>query len=124
MNYPLASKALVASLFSTVSIGVWSQSGQNIQVPMNPAEAVSQKQVVKSDKHADRVMKKSLYKALAKHSEIDAGNISILAKNGVVTLNGTVTDADQIDIVESVVKSSPGVLAVTNKLRVQRPFEQ
>lgn len=69
-------------------------------------------------------MKKSLYKALAKHSEIDAGNISILAKNGVVTLNGTVTDADQIDIVESVVKSSPGVLAVTNKLRVQRPFEQ
>jgi len=66
----------------------------------------------------------SIYKALAKDGEIDAGNISIVAKNGRVTLDGTVREAGQIGTVEKVVRSCPGVLVVTNKLMVQRPFEQ
>jgi hyperosmotically inducible periplasmic protein len=124
MDCPLISKAMLTVLFATSSTGVWSQSGQNGEVPADPAGAVFQTQIAKPDRRADRALKMSIYKALAKHTEIDAGNISIVAKNGLVTLDGTVTDADQIAEVERVVGSSPGVLAVTNKLMVQRPFEQ
>jgi hyperosmotically inducible periplasmic protein len=124
MDCPLVSKAMLTALLASVSSGVYSQAVRNGEVPANPAATVSQPQVARSDRHADRALKRSLYKALAKHTEIDAGNISIVAKNGLVTLDGTVADAGQIDEVERVVRSSPGVLAVTNKLMIQRPFEQ
>jgi hyperosmotically inducible periplasmic protein len=124
MDCPLVSKAMLIASIATLSTTVWPQSGQNDWVPANSAGAASQTQVTKADRRADRALKRSIYKALAKHTEIDAGNISIVAKNGLVTLDGTVTDTDQIDEVEKVARSSPGVLAVTNKLMVQRPFEQ
>ncbi len=76
------------------------------------------------DRRADRALRRSIYKALARYTEIDAGNISVAAKNGLVTLAGTVWDAGQIGTVERVVRSAPGVLDVTNKLTVQRPFEE
>jgi osmotically-inducible protein OsmY len=106
-----------------VSIGVWSQASQSNGASASVVETVPQKQITKSDRRADRALKRSIYNALAKHTEIDAGNISIVAKNGVVTLDGTVTDASQIGAVENLVKSHPGVVAVTNKLMVQRKFE-
>jgi hyperosmotically inducible periplasmic protein len=124
MDCPLVSKAMLILLFATLSTAVWPQSDQNDGVPANSAGVASQTQVTKADRRADRALKRSIYKALAKHTEIDAGNISIAAKNGLVTLDGTVTDTEQIDEVEKVARSSPGVLAVTNKLMVQRPFEQ
>jgi hyperosmotically inducible periplasmic protein len=124
MDCPLVSKAMLILLFATLSTAVWPQSDQNDGVPANSAGVASQTQVTKADRRADRALKRSIYKALAKHTEIDAGNISIVAKNGLVTLDGTVTDTEQIDEVEKVARSSPGVLAVTNKLMVQRPFEQ
>ena len=124
MDYPLVSKALMTISFATVSIGVWSQSSQNGEVSANPSGAVYQQQIAQSDRRADHALKMSIYKALAKDGEIDAGNISIVAKKGRVTLDGTVREAGQIGTVEKVVRSCPGVLVVTNKLMVQRPFEQ
>ena len=65
-----------------------------------------------------------MYAALATHKEIDAGNIGITAKNGAVTISGTVPDASQINTVTEVVKSVAGVTRVASKLTVQRPFGQ
>jgi hyperosmotically inducible periplasmic protein len=69
-------------------------------------------------------LEKSIYKALAKYTDIDAGNISVVARNGVVTVTGIVRDADEIGAVERIVKSVQGVLVVRNKLAVQRAFEE
>ncbi|KAA0997777.1 BON domain-containing protein [Paraburkholderia panacisoli] len=124
MSSQVISKALLIVLFPAVSASVWSQTSGNREVSADHVEAVSQKLIVKSDRLADRALRRRIYKALAKHTEVDAGNISIVAKNGQVTLDGTVRDAGQIDTVEKVTRSDPGVLAVTNKLAVQRPFEE
>jgi osmotically-inducible protein OsmY len=63
-----------------------------------------------------------VYAAIGKHKEISAGNIGITARNGAVTLNGTVTDASQVNQVAEIAKGVPGVTSVTNKLTVQKPL--
>ena len=124
MNNHVISKALLVILLSVVSIGARSQTSRNSAAPPDQVESVSQRQTAGSDLRADRALRKSIYKALAKHAEIDAGDISIVAKSGVVTLDGTVRDAGQISTVERIVRSDPRVFAVTNKLRAQLPFEE
>lgn len=124
MNKNLITRALLITLFSAASINVWSQTSGNHAASAVQAEAASHDQNAKSARRANHSLRRSIYKALAKHTEIDAGNISIVAKNGLVTLNGTVTDADQIGTVEGVTRSIPGVLSVTNKLTVQRPIDE
>jgi hyperosmotically inducible periplasmic protein len=71
---------------------------------------------------ANRALRRSVYAAISKHKEISAGNISVSAKDGAVTLNGWVPDARQIDKATEIAKGVPGVTSVTNKLSVQRPF--
>jgi osmotically-inducible protein OsmY len=65
-----------------------------------------------------------VYAALAKDPSIDAGNISVTAKDGAVTLAGTVAEAAQIEKAAALTKGVPGVVSVRNKLTVQRPFGQ
>nr|WP_240763758.1 BON domain-containing protein [Paraburkholderia silviterrae] len=71
---------------------------------------------------ANRALSRKVYAALAKHKEINAGDISIVARSGAVTLNGTVTESSQIGIVAEIAKGVPGVTSVTNRLSVQRTF--
>lgn len=48
-----------------------------------------------------------MYAALAKHKDIDAGNISVVARNGAVALNGTVTESSQLGTVADIAKGVP-----------------
>ncbi|CAM2162479.1 hyperosmotically inducible periplasmic protein [Paraburkholderia sacchari] len=67
-------------------------------------------------------LRRAVYAAIAKHKEIHGGSIGVTARNGAVTLNGTVTDAEQIEKVAEIARSVPGVTSVTNKLTVQKPL--
>ncbi|MCP3712955.1 BON domain-containing protein [Paraburkholderia sp. CNPSo 3274] len=67
-------------------------------------------------------LRRAVYTAIAKHKEIHGGSIGVTAKNGAVTLNGSVTDAAQVDKVAEIAKAVPGVTSVTNKLTVQKPL--
>lgn len=67
-------------------------------------------------------LRRAVYTAIAKHKEIHGGSIGVTAKNGVVTLNGSVTDAAQVEKVAEIAKGVPGVTSVTNKLIVQKPL--
>jgi osmotically-inducible protein OsmY len=78
----------------------------------------------KAERQANRALRRKVYAALAKHKEIDAGDISITAKDGAVMISGTVPDASQINTVAEVAKGVAGVTSVTSKLAVQRPFGQ
>jgi osmotically-inducible protein OsmY len=68
------------------------------------------------------VLRRKVYAAIVKHEEIDAGNISVIARGGAVTLDGTVADATQIDKVTEIATGVPGVMSVTNRLTVKKPF--
>ncbi|WP_129563158.1 BON domain-containing protein [Paraburkholderia dokdonensis] len=67
-------------------------------------------------------LRRAVYTAIAKHKEIHGGSIGVTAKNGAITLNGTVTDAAQVDKVAEIARGVPGVTSVTNKLTVQKPL--
>jgi osmotically-inducible protein OsmY len=73
-------------------------------------------------KKANRALRRKVYAAIARHKEISAGSISVTAKDGAVTLNGTVSATSQVATVAEIAKGVPGVISVSNKLTVQKPF--
>jgi osmotically-inducible protein OsmY len=75
-----------------------------------------------SGRKADRVLRRKVYAAIARHKEINAGDISVTAKNGVVTLNGTAADASQVREIAEIAGGVPDATSVINKLTVQKPL--
>ncbi|MBU9608154.1 BON domain-containing protein [Burkholderia multivorans] len=113
---------------AAVSIGAWAQSGASASMaastPAGAGGAASAGMSPKAVRQANRVLRRKVYAALARHKEIDAGSISVIAKGGAITLNGTVAEASQIETVEQVARDVAGVTSVTNRLAVQRPLGQ
>lgn len=133
----ICAMASICALLGGVCAGAWAQGGEASPGASSPgvaspgeaspgeasgAMALPAASTPKEVRKANRALSRKVYAALAKHKEIDAGSISIVARNGAVTLNGTVTEASQIDTVAEVAKAVPGVKSVTNRLSVQRPI--
>jgi len=116
----------VAALFVAASMNAWPQSGQPASgpasVPGASAMAASGSAAPATGRKANRALRRQVYNAIVKNKEISAGNISVVARDGAVTLNGTVTDSSQVGKVAEIAKGVPGVTSVTNKLTVQKPF--
>jgi hyperosmotically inducible periplasmic protein len=118
----LGVSALIAAFCAGGVTPAWSQSSDTVATASGAP--VSGATNAKAARQANRALQKKIYAAFAKHQEIDAGSISVKAKDGVVTLNGTVTDAAQIDKITGIARGVAGVTSVTTKLSVQRPFGQ
>ena len=114
----------IATLILAASSNAWSQPGQTASAPagMPAASAAQSAAAPVSARKADRALRRQVYAAIGQHKKISAGNISVVARGGAVTLNGTVTDASQVNEVAEIAKGVPGVTSVTNKLTVQKPF--
>jgi osmotically-inducible protein OsmY len=116
----------VTTLIVAASMNAWSQTGGMASAPASApdasAMAASSTVAPATGRKANRALRRKVYAAIGKHKEISAGNFSVTAKDGAVTLNGTVTDASQVDKVAEIAKGVPGVTSVTNKLTVQKPF--
>lgn len=115
----------IAALILAASGNAWSQPGQTASAPngMPAASAAERAAAPVSARKANQALRRQVYAAIGKHKQISAGNISIVARGGVVTLSGTVTDASQVNEVAEIAKGVPGVTSVTNKLIVQKPFD-
>ena len=109
---------------AAVSIGAWAQDGASAGASAGAAVTASGGMTAKAARQANRALRRKVYAALAKHKEIDAGDISITPKGGAVMISGTVPEASQINTVAEVVKGVAGVMSVTNRLTMQRPFGQ
>jgi len=109
----------VAALIVVSSTAAWSQNGDTSGAS---AAAPGASMAAPSGRKADRALRRKIYAAIGKDKTISAGDIGISAKDGAVTLNGTVTEAAQIGKVEQIARGVPGVMSVTNKLTVKRPF--
>ena len=109
---------------TAASISAWAQDGASQGASAGTAVTASGGMTAKAARQANRALRRKVYAALAKHKEIDAGDISITAKGGAVLITGTVPDASQINTVAEVAKGVAGVTSVTSKLTVQRPFGQ
>jgi hyperosmotically inducible protein len=114
-----------AAWFFAASATAWSQPGQAASAPASAQGAsgmTASGSVAPVGRKADRALRRRVYAAIGKDKEISAGDISVTAKDGAVTLNGTVTDAAQIGKVEAMARGVSGVTSVTNKLTVKKPF--
>lgn len=113
---------------TVVSINAWPQEPAKTE-PTSAGTAASSiaasgMTTAQSGKKADRALRRKIYAAITKRKDINAGSISIVSRDGSVTLYGTVPDSAQIPQVSETVKGVPGVTSVINKLTVQRPFGQ
>jgi osmotically-inducible protein OsmY len=57
-------------------------------------------------------------KALADHPTTHGAVIEVIVDRGVVTLEGSVANAETRSVAEEVVSSLPGVISVTNALKI------
>ncbi|MGK8975265.1 BON domain-containing protein [Burkholderia cenocepacia] len=120
-------RAALGVAVAAVSIGAGAQSGASAGMPASAAGvggAASAGTRAKAMRQANRALRRKVYAALARHREIDAGSISVTAKGGAITLNGTVAEPSQLETVEQVAREVAGVTSVTNRLAVQRPLGQ
>lgn len=106
----------------TMSMNGWSQTSEPASAPVASALAASGEMSASSGRKADRALRRKVYAAIARHKEISAGDISVTAKNGVVTLNGTAADASQVRKIAEIAGGVPDVTSVINKLTVQKPL--
>jgi osmotically-inducible protein OsmY len=111
-------------LIASASVHGWAQARaiETGAASNGTAVAASGSTTAKDIQKADRALRRKVYSAIVTHKEINAGNISVIAKGGAVTLDGTVVDASQIDKVGEIAKGVPGVTSVTNRLTVKKPF--
>ncbi|WP_241021254.1 BON domain-containing protein [Burkholderia sp. Ac-20344] len=72
----------------------------------------------KAQRKADRQLVKRVSQAIARARGLDSTSMSVSAKNGVVTLSGTIADNVQAGIAVDAAQSVSGVLAVKNQLRI------
>jgi osmotically-inducible protein OsmY len=72
---------------------------------------------VKLQKKANRKLAHDVRRALEK-SQLDVDDVRILAKNGVVSLDGTVPDSGQLSKVPDIASKVPGVTSVSNNLSI------
>jgi hyperosmotically inducible protein len=115
----------VAGWFVAASTIAWSQPGEAASAPASAqgaSEMAASGPVAPAGRKADRALRRKVYAAIGKYKEISAGDISVIVKDGAVTLNGTVTEAAQIGNVEAITRRVSGVMSVTNKLTVKKPF--
>ena len=47
--------------------------------------------------------------------------VSVLAEGNTVTLRGTIKDLDEAKVLVSMARMTPGVFAVKNELKIQKP---
>src|SRR6516225_4628308 len=113
-----------AALIALASVHAWGQPGATEASAASNATAVAASggTTARDIRKANRALRKKVYAAIAKYKEINAGDISVVAKSGAVTLDGTVVDASQIDKVAEIARGVPGVTSVTNRLTIQKPF--
>jgi osmotically-inducible protein OsmY len=113
-----------AVLFALASFHAWAQPGASEASAASSTTAVAATggMTARDVRKANRALRRKVYAAIVRHKEISAGDISVVAKGGAVTLNGTVVDASQIDKVADIAQGVPGVTSVTNRLTVKKPF--
>ena len=114
-------RALGAAVIAACVTGnVYAQASDAAASEAPAAAKSASKGAAKSAKQANRKLGYAVRKAITKVNGVSVSNLVVRTKGGVVTLEGTVPDAGQIDKAVEAAKGVPGVTSVNNKLNVQQ----
>ncbi|MFM0071613.1 BON domain-containing protein [Paraburkholderia sediminicola] len=81
-----------------------------------PASGQSYASDAKALKAADRALQKNVIRALSRTKGLRAATITVRARSGVVTLEGTVPEQSQVGLATQAAEGVEGVTSVTNAL--------
>lgn len=73
----------------------------------------------KSTRKGDRKLSSDVRRTLSKTKGVVVTNIFVRARNGAITLTGSVPDSAQIGKAEETARGVPGVASVTNRLALK-----
>ncbi|ASL46864.1 Osmotically-inducible protein Y [Burkholderia sp. AD24] len=113
----------IAAWLAAASTAAWSQAAVAVNASSNArgaSETAASGAAAPAGRKADRALRRRIYAAIGKDKEISAGDISVITKDGSVTLNGTVMEAGQVGKAETIVRGVAGVTSVTNRLAVRK----
>lgn len=109
---PLVLAGLIVTCLTTVA----SVNAQTTDSTSNSPAAAPSKQAVRKQNHQ---LESSVRHALAKARNLDTSNITVLARSGAITLDGSAVDDDQIQLAATTAASVSGVSSVKNNLHVR-----
>jgi hypothetical protein len=116
-----AIKLAGTALLIVGSVHAYAQSSE--AAPAAPATHASTtagaRQNYKSLKAANRALQRQVRSALVKDRSISMSNVTIRARDGAVTLQGSVPVQAQSDRATEVAKGVPGVVSVKNALSIR-----
>jgi hyperosmotically inducible protein len=115
--------ALFATALLALSCGAYAQSSPSA-VDVATASAASGVSAISSgkvSKAADRKLAHRVASALARTRGLNAARILVKARDGRVTLSGSVTDNEQIGLATDAAKQVDGVKMVETLVRVSGP---
>ncbi|AOJ70699.1 MULTISPECIES: BON domain-containing protein [Burkholderia] len=117
----IVSKAVAGMIVAALACGnAFAQASEPAAAASEPAAATNaSKAAAKTARKSNRKLGYAVRKAISKVNGVNVSNITVRAKGGVVTLEGSVPDASQIDKAVEAAKGVTGVASVNNKLSVQ-----
>ncbi|MGF6935523.1 hyperosmotically inducible protein [Paraburkholderia sp. UCT70] len=108
-----AMKVIGGALIVLTSLNAYAQDKESAASPA--AAAPTAKQI----KQANRALQRKVRATLAKTKGLSVANIVVGARDGDITLAGSVPDASQIDRATQAAQGVPGVKSVKNALTIR-----
>jgi osmotically-inducible protein OsmY len=111
MNQGKVCRLVSGALLVLASLDAYAQSSDALAAPVRPYASDA-----KAAKTADRALQKSVIRALSRTKGLRATTITVRARNGVVTLEGTVPEQSQMGLATQAAEGVEGVTSVMNAL--------
>lgn len=123
INYPRSMRALFATALLALYCSAHAQSspGSADTATASAASGASAISCGKASKAADKKLAHRVATALARTRGLNAARILVKARDGRVTLSGSVTDNEQIALATDAARQVDGVKTVETLVRVSGP---
>ncbi|EML1599346.1 BON domain-containing protein [Burkholderia cenocepacia] len=105
----------------TLSVGLLAWALNAPAQPNQSGSATQEATGASSAQVSNGTLRRRVKAALKKTKGLTAYDIAVRAKDGQVTLQGSVKNQEQIDLAGKVASDVPGVISVKNTLTVTRP---
>ena len=115
-----AVRLVSTALLISGSIHAYAQASNNANAPASaPTTTQEARTHYRSMKAANRALQRQVRNALVRDRNISTANITVRARDGAVTLQGSVPLQNQSDRATDVAKGVPGVTSVRNALSIR-----
>jgi hyperosmotically inducible periplasmic protein len=108
-------------MLAVAALHTYADESSSSAGPASGAPTSDKQQSKAAKAAANRALSRKVRATLAKDKNLDITDVTVRARDGAVTLQGTVPDQSQTDRAAEVAKGVDGVTSVKNALSVRAP---